>query len=227
MTSERADNSSNGDVFIGWAIGVSNKELGLDVFGSPHEVLNTLKAQGHRLYDVAKHKASEITKTEIFGSATDIPEISDVPGLRPVVEGILAGDLEKVMRALGLAPSLFSSPHGAGIPLAMAAFLGQADIVKLFIEHGSPVGQSLSLGMTPLHWAGAAGQRDVVEFLLDAGAEVAMNWFLLTPDQLAFRNGHRELAGWIEQKIPDSWKELGFDDIMLLVMSEPFEFPCG
>ena len=56
--------------------------------------------------------------------------------------------------------------------LHLAAYLGQADVVRRLLDLGAPIDARNECGETPLHLAVDKHQRAVVEVLLAAGADV-------------------------------------------------------
>src|SRR5262249_30282556 len=90
--------------------------------------------------------------------------------------------------------------HDGQTGLHWAAYGGHADIVRLLLEHGAPVGaRDQNYDGTPLDWAlyawrgGPDGEAnsssyhsgayyDVVALLVRAGAKVATDWYKDNPD---------------------------------------------
>ena len=57
----------------------------------------------------------------------------------------------------------------------MAAFVGDLDRVKAFVERGTEVDTKDEAGWTPLFWAACAGQEEVAQFLIDKNADINAN----------------------------------------------------
>lgn len=56
--------------------------------------------------------------------------------------------------------------------LIKAAYSGNTEQVRLFIDAGADVSMSDPDGWTPLHWATAKGNIDCMRLLIDAGADI-------------------------------------------------------
>lgn len=86
--------------------------------------------------------------------------------------------------------------RGADISnIHLAAYLGDADKVKSFLDEGADVNEESESGYTPLHYAAMENSKDVAELLLAKGAGVnAKNKYGATPLHEAVRKGYKDLA---------------------------------
>ena len=85
---------------------------------------------------------------------------------------------------------------GAELSIHVAAFLGNIDDIKNFVETGTSIDISDDRGLTPLHYAVMEGQYDIVKFLIAKGADVNVKdiWPFGTPLHCAVENGHKEIV---------------------------------
>lgn len=58
--------------------------------------------------------------------------------------------------------------------LHIASLGGKLEVVKILLEHGSPVNSQSQLGFTPLYMAAQENKDDVVRFLLEHGADPSL-----------------------------------------------------
>ena len=76
-------------------------------------------------------------------------------------------------------------------PLFFAAFNGNAELAKLFIEFGANVNLKDHGGFTPLHWAAFNGHANIIKYFVthnaDINARSLRNW---TPLMMAAMSGH-------------------------------------
>ncbi len=86
--------------------------------------------------------------------------------------------------------------RGADISnIHLAAYLGDADKVKSFLDEGADVNEESESGYTPLHYAAMENSKDVAKLLLAKGAGVnAKNKYGATPLHEAVRKGYKDLA---------------------------------
>jgi hypothetical protein len=66
----------------------------------------------------------------------------------------------------------FATGPQAGRYFAMAAGAGDVGMVKMYLDHWTPVDVRTCEGTTGLHAAAAGGHVDVIRFLIAAGADV-------------------------------------------------------
>jgi len=97
------------------------------------------------------------------------------------------------------------SEKGAKPSIHVAAFLGDIEKVKSFIEAGADVNTKDGTGFTPLHCAAMAGHVNVAKLLIDKGAAVSVepNQGSRTPLYWAIKNKHKDVAKLLIDKGAD------------------------
>lgn len=82
---------------------------------------------------------------------------------------------------------------GANVSIHVAAFIGDRDKVKRFIEVGASLDKEDDYGFTPLRWAVVGGHRNIAALLLARGADVnaCPPW---TPLHFAVDEGHPDIV---------------------------------
>lgn len=84
---------------------------------------------------------------------------------------------------------------GAEVSTHIAAFIGDVDRVKEFIEHGGSVDTTDASGWTLLQRAAAGNHKDIAELLIEKGADVnAKNNWDWTPLHSVAETGHKEIV---------------------------------
>ena len=87
---------------------------------------------------------------------------------------------------------------GTNVSLNAAAFIGDINRVKAFVEGNGSVDEADASGQTPLHYAAAGNHMDIAEFLISEGAKidaVAGKW--KTPLGVAARTGSIDVAKYL------------------------------
>jgi uncharacterized protein len=84
-----------------------------------------------------------------------------------------AADAARALLNKGASPASRSTNAMQNLPLHAAAAGRHADLVKLLIEHGSPVDARQHGGWTSLHAAAQNGDAAMAEILISAGADVS------------------------------------------------------
>ncbi len=92
----------------------------------------------------------------------------------PLVEATRSGatELAKLLLAADASPSVRASGAFLGPALHGAAYEGQVDLLRAFLEKGTPIETRDGQGRTALSMGALAGREDVVRFLLERGASV-------------------------------------------------------
>jgi ankyrin repeat protein len=105
----------------------------------------------------------------------------------------------RVLLNKGASPAERSTNAMENLPLHAAAAGRHANLVKLLIEHGSPVGARQHGGWTALHAAAQNGDVAMAEILVSAGADVSAraenNQCAM---DLALTKGHRQMVEFLE-----------------------------
>lgn len=205
------ETSSAGNVLLGFAFSLQNAELGVHLFGSPHEVCGHLAERGLRFGEVFDHASSTVDVGDVL-QAQPLLRIHGGPHAEKVMTFLEALETGDAQGAAMSASVLRSSADGVYVPLLAAAAGGQSDRVELLLKLGALPDLRGDLGMSPLHWAAARGHREVASLLVGAGAsQTARSWFFLTPAELAAINGHLKVAGQlglIRYPTSDTWLDL-------------------
>jgi hypothetical protein len=188
---------------IGYAMAIRNATLAVDFLGSPHEILEAARARSLAPRKLGSHPDTELTCSEVFKQD---PEMAfSGPDAMAVLELLGALQEPKLKRASSILDgnqSLLSRRgSSAQIPLLAAAAMGRLDAVDLLLRKKARVDGTTQFDMSPLHWAAAKGRTEVAIRLLDAGADGGrLSWFCLTPDELAFLNGHPDTARVVAER---------------------------
>jgi|SRR5579863_833230 len=110
-----------------------------------------------------------------------------------------SADTARALLNKGASPAERSTNAMQNLPLHAAAAGRHASLVKLLIEHGSPVGARQHGGWTALHAAAQNGDLAMAEVLVSAGADVSAradnNQCAL---DLALTKGHQQMVEFLE-----------------------------
>lgn len=189
---------------IGYAVSLTNRALGLDVFGSPREVLEQVRSRGLVPGDAAAQPETVVSYKKVLEAQPQL-KFSGGPHAEAVlllVGAILESDLQGAASILAGDPALLTDTHdGAHVPLLAAAWAGHLDAVILLLANGANVDGATHFGMTPLHWAAVQGHCEIAARLLDGGADATrLSWFLVWPQDLASLNDRSETARMIAER---------------------------
>jgi ankyrin repeat protein len=105
----------------------------------------------------------------------------------------------RVLLNKGASPAERSTNAMENLPLHAAAAGRHAAMVKLLIEHGSPVGARQNGGWTALHAAAQNGDVAMAEILVSAGADISTRAENnQCPMDLALTKGHQRMVEFLE-----------------------------
>ena len=106
------------------------------------------------------------------------------------------GDHQHVLELIRELPWLAQPGHdGHFVPLHLAAFIDDVDLLLTALECGSDPNAVGSYGMTALHWAACSASPALVSRLLAVGALANVeNDYSCTPVERALMNGRNESA---------------------------------
>jgi hypothetical protein len=196
--------SGNWTPILGYALSFTNPTLGVQLFGSPKEILDELHSRKLDLTAIANHPETEMEATEVL---KDSPRLSFSGGphaetMIELLDAIRESDLQKAAAVLERDPAALAAGHsGAAVPLLGAVSARRTEIARLLLRAGARVDEGGEFEMTPLHWAAALGAADLAAVLLGAGADVQrQTWFYVTAGELATINGHDAVARLIADR---------------------------
>jgi hypothetical protein len=189
---------------IGYAVSLTNRALGLELFGSPQEVLEQLQARGLLPEEVATHRETVLSYKKVFKAHPQM-EFSGGPHAEAVLlllDAIHRADPSAAASIVADDPALLTDAHdGAYIPLLAAVWAGRLEVVQLLLANDASVDGTTHFGMTPLHWAAAGGYSAIAVRLLEGGADAKrVSWFYALPQDLALLNARSETAQLISER---------------------------
>jgi hypothetical protein len=131
------------DPVIGYAFGLKNSALGLDLFGSPHELVQALAKQGISAKAAAQHIDTEITAQKVLKNPAQLSFSGgdDVPAFMRLLESLTTGDWAELEQLIAHTPSLIdpTSPRTGDLLCHLAGwtlrrFLNGWDAPSLALE---------------------------------------------------------------------------------------------
>lgn len=190
---------------IGYKLWFQNPDFGVNISGSPSEILKEVRSRKIPFGSLADDPVTDIKISKIrmveppqeFSGGPHAEAVFDLLSYL-VDETDLAEAGEVIKRDEGLAKS---EDGAVAVPLLAAIASSKVESARFLVSKGIGVNHRTSYDMTALHWAAALGEDEIAGVLLDAGVEKApLNYFLLTPAELAVLNGHKGTARVIEKK---------------------------
>jgi len=141
-------------------------------------------------------RAGEVEAVRLLLRQNASPEISDNQRYRPLTAAAQAGDNEAV-EALAL-----YSRNYLDDALFLAAINGEGKMIDTLTNYGASVYSRIEkTGQTPLMMAAKKGNQEAVRVLLENGANrYSTDDAGMTASQLAYDNGHAELAEYLGEE---------------------------
>ncbi|KAL9417597.1 hypothetical protein AB3S75_040558 [Citrus x aurantiifolia] len=125
-------------------------------------------------------------------------EAADVHGYRAVHVAAQYGQTSFLNHIVAKYHADYDASDNEGrSPLHWAAYKGFADTIRLLLFRDASQGRQDKDGCTPLHWAALRGNVEACTVLVHAGTKqelMAKDKAGLTPTQLAYDKGHRQVA---------------------------------
>ena len=165
-----------------------------EMLASDHSLVNAKTERGF----------SPVTVAAYYRQADILDVILSHRPTMTVHDAALSGDLKHVRELVGKNPKLandVSSPDGFP-PLALAAYAGRAEVVKILVKAGANVNYLYESGEAAvLVTAAANGNPEIVKTLLDAGADPNIRTKAgKTPLAMAVEKGKPEIAEMLRQR---------------------------
>lgn len=134
-------------------------------------------------------------------------------------------DLEKVIRLLTEKPSCIDEKTSDDIPLCLyAAQVSSFQIVKYIVEYSRASMNTVDAeNRTILHYAAMSGDVERNRYLVErVGMDItAGDRNLVTPYQIAWENGHKELLSYYEQQVGVPYEEMYHNPIRTGMFPDP------
>ena len=118
-------------------------------------------------------------------------------GATPLLVACEKGRLECARLLLETGASVSQARNDGAMPLFMACQNGHVECARLLLEAGAAVNQARNNGATPLLIACRNGHLEVAKLLSSYGASRAAVPPFGTPEEVANRDGHADLAAWL------------------------------
>lgn len=140
-------------------------------------------------------------------------------------QAIITLDLEEVKRILTENPSCIDEKTEDGIPLCLyAAQAGSFPIVKYIVEYSRASMNTVDeQNRTILHYAAMSGDVERNRYLVErVGMDItAGDRNLVTPYQIAWENGHKELLSYYEKQVGTPYEEMYHNPIRTGMFPDP------
>ncbi len=204
------ENNKSKEINLGCELSYCNPDLGLEVSGTPKEIVDEFHRLGINLDEISRLLNTIIVAYPVIqkNPYLEIPDGPQGENLTQLLDLLEAREFKTAERLLRDKPTVLAEDfEGASIPLIAYATKGDVEIVDFLLNHGALPNLPGYFALTPLHWAAAGGHADVVVSLISAGADpIALGWLLHTPAETAALNGYQEIAETIRQSCPEFYE---------------------
>jgi ankyrin repeat protein len=103
-------------------------------------------------------------------------------------------DVMRLLLERGATPDVRDVEHSFGLIIHHASCFGQAEAIRLLLQHNADVNAIGDMKYTPLHWASYKQHANIVQILLEHGADINALSEHGTSLFLASRDGHLVVA---------------------------------
>ncbi len=145
--------------------------------------------------------------------------------LHPLQKVIEERNLEEVMRILAEEPSCIDLKTEEGVPLCLyAAQTGGFSIVKFIVEYSRASMNTVDdRNRTILHYAAMAGDLEMNRYLVEkVGMDItAGDADLMTPYQIAWESGHKELLAYYQERVGAPYEEMYHNPVRTGMFPDP------
>ena len=118
-------------------------------------------------------------------------------GATPLIMACQQGQLECAQLLRDVGADVNQARLSGATPLLVACERGQLECVQLLLEAGAAIDQACNDGAAPLFAACHFGHLEVAKLLSSYGASRAAVPPFGTPEEVANRRGHADLAAWL------------------------------
>lgn len=145
--------------------------------------------------------------------------------LHPLQKAIEERNPEEVMRILAEEPSCIDLKTEGGVPLCLyAAQTGGFSIVKFIVEYSRASMNTVDdRNRTILHYAAMAGDLEMNRYLVEkVGMDItAGDADLMTPYQIAWERGHKELLAYYQERVGAPYEEMYHNPVRTGMFPDP------
>lgn len=145
--------------------------------------------------------------------------------LHPLQKAIEEKNLEEAARLLAEDPSCIDRKTEEGVPLCLyAAKAGDFPIVKYIVEYSRASMNTVDdKNRTILHYAAMAGDTQMNRYLVEkVGMDItAGDIDLITPYQIAWERGHKELLSYYRERVGAAYEEMYHNPIRTGMFPDP------
>lgn len=145
--------------------------------------------------------------------------------LHPLQKVIEERNPEEVMRILAEEPSCIDLKTEEGVPLCLyAAQTGGFSIVKFIVEYSRASMNTVDdRNRTILHYAAMAGDLEMNRYLVEkVGMDItAGDADLMTPYQIAWESGHKELLAYYQERVGAPYEEMYHNPVRTGMFPDP------
>lgn len=142
--------------------------------GGDAERACAILAEDASLANAKSEKGDSVLFLSAIYNQPDITQALVAAGAQAgLVDACAAGMVDKVRELLGANPAAVNAPFPSGFaPIHLAAYFGQAKVVKALITMGADLEGACPRNLSPLQAACAGGRGEVVNLFMATGVDV-------------------------------------------------------